>query len=445
MSGAGMSMGGGGHAGMSLSRLNRAIAGLLNVPGLANVWVVAELMDVRVSRGHCYMELVEKNGESGTVVARMRGTVWASNFGRLREKFRAATGRDFSTGLKVLVCGTVTYHAAYGMSLVISDVDGSYTMGEAERRRREILLRLKREGIMEDNRRLEWPDVALRVAVISAPGAAGYGDFVHQLYSNGSGLRFVTGLFPALMQGEGTVRTVTEALDRVAMEADEWDCVVIIRGGGASSDLQAFDDYTLAASVAQFPLPVIVGIGHERDVTVLDYVANMRVKTPTAAAEWLVGHGEAVLERLRRLGSEVYRLASERLGGARVQLAHLESGVGVAPGGVLERARVRLDGALMGLGAVCGRRISPERARLDAAGEALCVGVRGFLRRCGEGLERRGELVRVLGPQATLERGYSITMCGGRAVRSVEELVSGAEVTTVLADGERTYTIKKMI
>ncbi|MDE6100497.1 MAG: exodeoxyribonuclease VII large subunit [Paramuribaculum sp.] len=327
---------------ITLSKLNRVIATYLQQPALTNVWVVAELMDVRVSRGHCYMELVEKDISTGSVVARMRAAIWASVHAVLSDRFRKATGREFTTGLKVLVCGTVSYHPAYGLSLVINNIDPSYTIGEAERRRREILERLSREGIINDNRSLEWPPTALRIAVISAAGAAGYGDFINQLYHNSSRLRFTTRLFPAVMQGDRTSPTVIAALDSIAAHSDEWDCVVIIRGGGASSDLQAFDDYALASNVAQFPLPVIVGIGHERDVTVLDYVANMRVKTPTAAAEWLISHGERALERVRVLASDIHRVASDRISGARTQLAYLESALSIAPTGAVERANGRL-------------------------------------------------------------------------------------------------------
>ena len=306
---------------LTLRELNRRIAMLLSVPSTQNVWVTAELSDVRTSGGHCYFELIDKNEVTGAVDSRLKGIIWSSNYVRLSAMFAAETGQRFATGLRVMVRGSVNYHAAYGMSFVVNDVNPSFTMGDVERRRREILLRLEREGILNLNRQIEWPVPALRVAVVSAAGAAGYGDFMKQLYGNASRLKFETRLFPAVLQGERAAASVIDALNAVNADLDNWDCVVIIRGGGATSDLISFDNYELAANVAQFPLPVIVGIGHERDVTVLDYIANMRVKTPTAAAEWLVANAEARLEELRRTASDMVRAVQEKIGGAATQLA----------------------------------------------------------------------------------------------------------------------------
>lgn len=284
---------------VTLQALARRVSAALADTSLFNVWVVAELSDLRVNHGHCYLELMEKHPSTGAILARMRAVIWANVFPRINADFLSTTGQRLASGIKVMVCGTVNYHPAFGMSFVISAIDPAFTMGEAERRRREILRKLQIEGVLELNRSIEWPDVPNRIAIISAPGAAGYGDFIHQLYTNPSGLRFHTQLFPAVMQGERTSPSVIAALDSIAAGMDEFDCVVIIRGGGATSDLLAFDDYELAANIAQFPLPVVIGIGHERDTTVLDYVANMRVKTPTAAAEWLIARGENALAALR--------------------------------------------------------------------------------------------------------------------------------------------------
>lgn len=427
---------------ISLTQLNRVIAGYLSQPSLSNVWVVAELSDVRLNRGHCYMELVEKNPETGTVLARMRAAIWASSFPRINHTFAAATGSNIATGQKVLLCGSVTYHPAYGLSLVISDIDPSYSMGEAERKRREILARLQREGIINDNRSLEWPDVALRVAIISAPGAAGYGDFINQLYNNQACLRFSTRLFPALMQGDRTSPTVIAALEEIAADIDSYDCVVIIRGGGASTDLQAFDDYNLAANIAQFPLPVIVGIGHERDITVLDYVANMRVKTPTAAAEWLISRGEAALERACRLAADIQRVASELIAGARTQLAHLDSTLQIAPMACLQRSLAHLGQATASLAGIGSRRIFPELTRLDSRLQALETAGKTVLGRSADRLKAREDLLRVLSPEATLARGYSLTLFDGKAVRDASQLAPGAEVTTRLARGTFSSIVK---
>lgn len=275
---------------LTLLQLQQRIKGLLAVPQLRDVWITAELSDVRTSGGHCYMEMLQKD-DQGRVVAKCRGAMWANVYGPLSRNFMRVTGHEFATGLKVMLRVTVGYHEVYGMSMVVNDVNPEFTMGDLLRRRRENILRLQREGILNANRELPIATPPLRIAVVSAAGAAGYGDFVNQIVNNPSRLAFKLKLFPAKLQGEGTPQSIINALSAIVAEEANWDCVVIIRGGGASSDLLAFEDYELAAAVAQFPLPVIIGIGHERDITLLDYVAYMRVKTPTAAAEWLIGRG----------------------------------------------------------------------------------------------------------------------------------------------------------
>lgn len=427
---------------LTLSQLNQRISGLLSSPGLRDVWVTAELSDFRRSGGHCYMELMEKIEPTGAVAARLRGIIWANQAPRICSKFAAMTGQQLATGIKVMVRGTVNYHASYGMSFVISDIEPSFTVGDVERRRREILRRLEAEGILELNRSLEWPVPALRVAIISAPGAAGYGDFIHQLYNNPSRLKFVARLFPAVVQGERTVPSVIEALERIAADDEGcWDCVVIIRGGGATSDLISFDDYTLAANIAQFPLPVIVGIGHERDVTVLDFVANMRVKTPTAAAEWLVGRAQEQLDRLRAVSSDMLHTVTERISGSLAQLAYIEGQLPLAPRAAIERASSRLQRAVVAMEAVSARCISPRLSRLDGTAAALAPAVANQLARRGDRLAAMETLLDALSPAATLRRGYSITRVNGRALRSASQLSPGTVITTTLAEGTVKSTV----
>lgn len=420
---------------LTLRQLNRRIGIMLSQPELQNVWVVAELSDLRVSNGHCYMELIEKHPDTGAVLARMRAAIWANIYPRINAEFRMATGSPLATGMKVMVCGSVSFHAAFGLSLVISGINASFTMGEVERKRREILARLHREGVLDLNKSIEWTDVPLRIAVISAPGAAGYGDFIHQLYSNKYRLRFTTGLFAALMQGERTSSSVIAALDAIAADLDSWDCVVMIRGGGATSELVAFDDYALAANVAQFPLPVIVGIGHERDVTVLDYVANMRVKTPTAAAEWLIGRGAAALEHLHGVASDLLIAANDKIAGAATRLAYMESSLTMSPEAALQRAQARLRQASVTLAGAGGRRIAPEHSRIEHTFNAIVTASRTAIGRQSDRLDSRRGLLDALSPAATLRRGYSITSWQGRAVVSAGELPHGAVITTTLASG----------
>lgn len=428
--------------GITLSQLNRRISQAINEPALQSVWVVAELSDLRVNHGHCYMELMEKDPVSGSVLARLKAVIWASTFPRINAEFFSATGQRLATGLKVMVCGTVNFHAAYGMSFVISAIDPSFTMGEAERRRREILQRLTQEHVVDLNRSLPWPDVAHRIAIISARGAAGYGDFINQLYHNPSRIRFTTRLFEAVMQGDRTSPSVISALDQIAASPDEFDCVVIIRGGGATSDLLAFDDYPLALNVAQFPIPVIVGIGHERDTTVLDYVANMRVKTPTAAAEWLIARGETALEHLRKLAADIMLTVSETIKESQTQLAYLESTLQLAPATSIERSQARLQRSLMLLAESGARRISPELTRLTGVETALSTAAANALTRENDRLNARTGLLEALSPTATLKRGYSITTINGHALTNPRQIQPGDRVTTTLAEGTFISTVE---
>ena len=280
---------------ITLRQLATLVAKQLQNPLLQNRWVTADLSDVGVKGGHCYLELIEKD-DAGATVARIRGMIWANNYSRISANFQAVTGGKIQSGIKVMLCVSVNYHAQYGMSVVINDINPEFTLGDMERRRREILARLKAEGVDNMNKSLAISTpVPQRIAVISSDSAAGYGDFMNQLNNNPRGYKFYTCLFRATMQGRDTSPTIIAALMRIAEHIDLFDCVVIIRGGGATGDLNSFDDYDLANNVAQFPLPIITGIGHERDNTVLDYISWFRVKTPTAAAEWLIAQADKMM------------------------------------------------------------------------------------------------------------------------------------------------------
>lgn len=408
---------------ITLLQLNERVQATLNVaPSLAGVWVTAETSDVRSSGGHCYMELIDKDPDTGRARARMRATVWASRFARLNEMFRAATGSSISSDIKVMVCLTVSFHPIYGLSANITDIDPAYTVGDLLRRRREMIERLTAQGIINMNRELAWPAVPRRIAVISARTAAGYGDFINQLYTNRYCLRFRTRLFPALMQGEGAPRSIVAALEAIAADSADYDCVVIIRGGGATGDLAAFDDYTLAANIAMFPLPVVIGIGHERDITLLDYVANMRVKTPTAAAEWLIGRGADALGRLQTLASDIAAAAAAAVGSAHRRLDFIAGQLPAVTTGVIEKGRLRT-----------GRQIS----------DTIAQSVTNILARHSDRLKALGTLLDTLSPQATLRRGFSITRLDGRAVADPAQIPDGAVITTVLARGIVTSTVKR--
>ena len=413
-------------------------------PRLTNVWVVGETSDVRVSGGHCYLELIEKD-DRGNVVGRVRATIWASVYAGISRQFAAVTGTPFASGQKVMVMVTANYHPAYGMSVNVLRLDPSYTMGDAMRRRLEIINRLQAEGIMDLNRKVQWARHAHRIAVISARGAAGYGDFINQLYNNQYRLRFTTRLFEATLQGERTVPTILDALERVRRESDLWDGVVIIRGGGATSDLGSFDSYELAAAIARFPLPVVVGIGHERDVTVLDYVANMRVKTPTAAAQWLIGRGAKLLEELSQIANAIYQRVSSRLAGDREQLAYYSATLPSLARARLTDSRMRLDRAATLMSTLSDIIITPRLERLSRMESDVRDAAQLTLERADVRLRALADLVHTLSPESTLARGYSLTSrADGGVVTSAAQLAPGDVVTTYFADGAAISTVSNI-
>ncbi|MDE6542710.1 MAG: exodeoxyribonuclease VII large subunit [Muribaculaceae bacterium] len=418
---------------VTLYGLTRLVADLIvSHEGTQNVWVTAELSDVN-RRGHIYMELIEKNA-AGQAVAKARAVIWANVAPQIIGKFERGTGQRFESGIKLMVKASVSMHPLYGMSLVITDINPEFTMGDLVRRRREILMKLQAEGILEDNRKLEWRVPSLRIAVVSAPGAAGYGDFVHQLYS--AGFRFKTQLFPAVMQGDRTVPTVLEALEAIESELENWDGVVVIRGGGATSDLAAFESYDLAARIACFPLPVIVGIGHERDVTVLDYVANMRVKTPTAAAEWLIQRAGEQLDRLKGMAQRLHITVSDKVAGQREQLSYYQASLPLVATTYLSRKKSQLERAMASVGNLSARRIAPGLQRLDGLAQRLQMLSAGAISRQRAALDSRESLLNALSPQATLKRGYSITVVDGVALKSAKDVRPGMTILTCLKDGE---------
>lgn len=426
---------------LTLESLNRLIGVLITTSATQNVWVTAELSDVAVRGGHCYLELLQKDPATGRQTAKARGIIWANLYRPIADSFYAATGQQFASGIKVMVRASATFHPVFGLSLIISEVNPEYTMGDLLRRRMEILNRLKLEGIIDVNRSLVWPDVPQRLAVISAPGAAGYGDFINQLFNNKHQLKYSVRLFPAIMQGEKSPASIIGALEEILANETQYDGVVIIRGGGATSDLQAFEDYDLAASIAQFPLPIIIGIGHERDITVLDYVANMRVKTPTAAAEWLISRGVEALGRLQLLASTIATTVTDRISGCLQQLAYFEGILPTVPVHAIERNRQRLHLASVTLMQSGDRRIGPEKMRLQAYLPRLEAAITARLSSMRDKLDADARLLDALSPQATLNRGYSITRINGHAVTNASEVKIGDVLSTILASGEIKSTV----
>ncbi len=422
---------------LTLYELNNLVRGVLESRLKDEYWLQAELSEVREAyNGHCYVEFVQKDTAGRNLIAKARGAIWAGTYRLLAPMFERETGQRLVPGLKVLVRVSVTFHELYGYSLTVSDIDPAYTLGDIARRRKEILAQLAAEGILNDNKSLRLPLLANRIAVISSATAAGYGDFCNQLLRNDYGLRFTVRLFPAVMQGERVEASVLAAMDAVMAECDAWDAVVIIRGGGAVSDLSGFDTYLLAAACAQFPLPVITGIGHERDDTVLDAVAHTRVKTPTAAAAFLIAHQVETASVLDDLARRISQAARWRMEREQNRLA----GMSVKWGGAWQRVRSggmhRLELLSQRLRYACRSRLSEGDHRLVVCGERLSASLPVRMERERFRLRLLQQRCEAADPAVLLKRGYSMTWCNGTLVRAAGQLKQGDEITTRLADGE---------
>ncbi len=421
---------------LSLYELNNLVRSCIEVLAADTYWVRAELSEVRVSRGHCYMELMQKSAKGDGLIAKARGQVWASKWAMLQPYFERTTGQRLSAGMQVLVCVEVTFHELYGFSLNVLDIDPTFTLGDIARRRQEILRTLDEAGVLTMNKELPMPRLLQRIAVISSATAAGYGDFAGQLANNRRGLLFHTRLFPAVMQGEGVERSVINALDEIAQSLEDWDAVVIIRGGGSTSDLSGFDTLTLAENVAQFPLPIITGIGHERDDTVIDMIAHTRVKTPTAAAEFLIHHQEEELDAVEELAERISAATLRQLGDERLRLQRVTAKVPSLFGLRRMREENRLKRLVDVAGNAVVRRIMMQRHALQIMEQSLAVAVSSRLSDANHRLQRIDDRVKAADPEHILRMGYSITRLNGKAVTDGAQLKPGDRIVTTLSSGE---------
>jgi exodeoxyribonuclease VII large subunit len=384
-------------------------------------WVEAEVSECRENNGHCYMELIEKDERSNTPVARASAKCWRQTWAMVKPYFERVTGQPLRAGMKVLLQVYAQYHEAYGFSWIVTDIDPTYTMGDMARKRQEIIRQLKEEGVFDLQRELQLPTFCKHIAVISAANAAGYGDFCRQLEDNDYGFRFEVTLFPAIMQGEQVEVSVINALNQIYDQSQEliansqnpFDCVVIIRGGGAAADLSGFDTLALAENVAQFPLPIITGIGHDRDESILDMVANTKVKTPTAAAALLIEHLKRVLERIEQAETFISRYVSERIRFQQQRISQLATLIPTLALRALSDSRHRIEMTESRLPVIIERRLSDQKHLL----ERLSIQLQGF------------------DPQLLLKRGYSITLHNGKAVRDPNELKVGDEIETRVEKG----------
>ena len=399
---------------ITLLELNGRVKSTLQFEMPDAYWVQAEISSISPSgQGHCYLELVQKDATGRNFLAKAKANIWRGTWLKLKPYFEAQTGETLKVGMKVLLQVTVTFHEVYGYSLVVQDIDPTYTMGDMARRRKEILEQLEKDGVIGLNRELEIPALPQRIAVISSATAAGWGDFRDQLANNIYGFRFFVKLFPAAMQGDDVERSVISALNAVALRRDDFDVVIIIRGGGAVSELSCFDSYNLAFNIANFPLPVITGIGHERDDTVADVVAHTKVKTPTAAAEFIINRVFDTASELENLTRRMSDAIMEKMNAEKVRIE-------------------RMSQKLPSLFAVLKTR---QEQVLETLWIRSVNGVRNMLTAQAHKLEIVDKTLAAADPQVILKRGYSLTRLNGRAVKCVSDLKKGDRLTTVFADG----------
>lgn len=475
---------------LSLFELQRQVKGSLDDTFSLPVWVKAEISEMTVNRsGHCYLDLVETETGTDTVIARCRATIWSYTFRMLKPYFETTTGQVFTEGLKVLLQAKVEYHEVYGFSLNIRDIDPVYTLGDLARHRREIIRRLQEDGVFEMNKDLELPLVSQRIAIISSPKAAGLQDFLDQLHNNPHQFVFYTKLFPAVMQGNEAPRSITNALDQIYEYEDWFDVVVIIRGGGAQIDLACFDQYELAFNVAQFPLPVITGIGHDKDDTVIDMVAHTRMKTPTAVAEFLISGALQFSQQLSELEKHFTELITDqleenknRLNDAADQLCLLIKQMIAKQTNRLDIDRIHLENRsaaflkdqfseLKQLTSTAknqtNRFVARQNQLLIQLGNKLnytfreqVINNKNLLKQYQKLIKIRSiesirtekkninliqEKLRLIDPQNILKRGYSLTLMNGKILKSVQLVKEGDRLETQLRDGKIESTVEKII
>ena len=397
----------------TLRQLNLMVRDAIAMQLPDEYWVEAELSECRERGGHCYMELVEKDDRSNTPIARASAKCWRQTWQMVQPYFERTTGQPLRAGLKVLLKVYAHFHEAYGFSWIVTDIDPTYTLGDMARRRQEIIRQLKEEGVFDLQRELRLPLFAQRIAVISASNAAGYGDFCRQLEDNGYGFHFTIQLFPAIMQGEQVESSIINALNQIYNDISHYDVVCILRGGGATADLSGFDTLALAENVAQFPLPIITGIGHDRDESIIDMISHTRVKTPTAAATLLVDNLLRVLDRIERAQTFVSHFVSDSIHRHQQHISQLAT---LIPTLAL-------------------RTVSDGRHRIEMLQPRPRLAIERLLTEQKHRLERMALQLQGFDPQILLARGYSITLKDGRAVRDPAQVKPGDEIETRIEKG----------
>lgn len=423
---------------ITLYELNSLLREVIESEMPNEYWVEAELSECRENRGHCFMELIQKDDRNATPIAKASAKCWASKWMMIRPYFERTTGQQLHVGMKLLLKVYAQFHEAYGFSWIVTDIDPTFTLGDMARKRQEIIRQLKEEGVFDLQKELSLPLFCQHIAVISSQTAAGYGDFCNQLADNPYGFVFSTQLFPAIMQGEGVEQSVIAALERIYATlhtSQAFDCVVIIRGGGATSDMSGFDTLELAENVANFPLPIITGIGHDRDESILDMVSHTRVKTPTAAASLLIDHLKQVLDTVNDAQERLTRHASQRLSALNTQLSAMAVALPRLFSIVKTRHEARLDSLYQRLLSRIQQRTVSSQAEIRHFEQRLVTALQRRLTSEHHHMEMMEEKVRSLDPALMLRRGYSITLHNGKAVKDATTLSPGDELETRLFEG----------
>ena len=409
------------HHHFSLLELNRLVRATIEDTLCEQYWLEAEIGQIGENNGHCYLEFIQKVEGYNTPVARAKAKCWRNVWGSVRPYFEHTTGQTLTLGMKVLVLVHPDFHEAFGFSWIVDDIDPRFTLGDMARRRQEIIRQLKAEGVFDLNRELPLPLFTQRIAVISSSTAAGYGDFCRQLEENKRGFRFSVTLYESLMQGEGVERSIISALDKINAHIDDYDCVVIIRGGGATSDMSGFDSLLLAENVANFPLPVITGIGHDRDECILDMVSHMRVKTPTAAAAFLIDRLEQVARRIDDAADRITSYVQHRM----------------------EIEKMRLSRAAERIPILFSLVKSKQENKMETLNQRIASAVQRLIDRRRHTLDILEQRTKSLDPTLLLQRGYSITLVNGHALRSPSAVKPGDIIVTRLADGTVKSTVNE--
>ena len=409
------------HHHFSLLELNRLVRATIEDTLCEQYWLEAEIGQIGENNGHCYLEFIQKVEGHNTPVARAKAKCWRNVWGSVRPYFEHTTGQTLTLGMKVLVLVHPDFHEAFGFSWIVDDIDPRFTLGDMARRRQEIIRQLKAEGVFDLNRELPLPLFTQRIAVISSSTAAGYGDFCRQLEENKRGFRFSVTLYESLMQGEGVERGIISALDKINAHIDDYDCVVIIRGGGATSDMSGFDSLLLAENVANFPLPVITGIGHDRDECILDMVSHTRVKTPTAAAAFLIDRLEQVARRIDDAADRITSYVQHRM----------------------EIEKMRLSRAAERIPILFSLVKSKQENKLETLNQRITSAVQRLIDRRRHTLDILEQRTKSLDPTLLLQRGYSITLVNGHALRSPSAVKPGDIIVTRLADGMVKSTVNE--